>query len=209
MGICWSVRTKYRLRRFRKVAHEIYKQYDFFELDDDEFLKRCYVLQRCGAGIVLGHPKNGYDVRIVELEHSQCGIYENVPLGRFGEICYKSGSNVKFTHTKLYGFCDQRGRIWCCGPISMTAIVDGKRYFPYCIEPLFERIWWVVRCEFYPDMSSFGHDGRGVVITTIPGVFCTIPFFKKYFMWRLQRFADRFPIAHDLSIVINNKQSCG
>ena len=199
------MRKKYCVKRFRKLPHEIYNQYDFFELDDDEFFKRCYVLQRCGAGIVLGYPKDGYDVRIVELEHSRRGVYENVSLGRFGEICYKIGSGSEFIHTALYGFCDQRGRIWCCGPIDKTATANDKRYFPYCIEPLFERKRWVASCEFWPDRSSFGHDGRGVIITTIPGLFSIIPFVKKCFIRRLQRFADRFPITKGLSIVVNHK----
>lgn len=204
MWIYWEIRTKYCIRRFRKVAYNIYKQYDFFELSDSEFMQRCYILQRCGAGIVLGYPKNGYDVRVVELTKACQGIYENVPLGRFGEICYKRDNGAEFIHTALYGFCDQRGRIWCCGPIEKTATVNDKRYFPYCIEPLFERIWWVSCCEFYPDMSFLGYDGRGIVITIIPGLLRIVPFFKKYFMLRLQRFADRFPITQGLSIVINN-----
>ena len=206
MGIFLSMRKKYCVKRFRKIPHEIYNKYDFFELDDDEFLKRCYILQRCGAGIVLGRPKEGYDVRIVELEHSRRGVYQNVPLGRFGEICYKTVSGAEFIHTALYGFYDQCGRIWCCGPIEKTATVNDKRYFPYCIEPLFERIWWVASCKFFPDMSFIGHDGRGVVITTMPALFRIIPFLKKYFIRRLQRFADRFPITQDLSIVINHKK---
>lgn len=196
-----GVRLKYFLamRDFRSIADEIYKNFPFFYLSPKEFRDRCWILQCCGAGIVLGYAKESFDARIIEVsEKSDPGrSYEMLPLGHFGEIIFKNSVLPAFIHTGLYGFMDQRARIWCCGKIADTVVIDGKKYFPHCIEPIFERLWWVRRVKL-------GTLKRGsaieLAITISPRKF-SYPFikvFEKLFLTKLEKFSKKFKITSDI-----------
>jgi acyl-CoA synthetase (AMP-forming)/AMP-acid ligase II len=196
----WT-RLKYFLamRNFRSVADEIYKDFPFFYLSPREFRDRCWILQRCGAGIVLGYGKENFDVRIIRVpEKDDLGCsYEMLPLGHFGEIVFKNSVSPAFIHTGLYGFIDQRARIWCCGKISDAVLLNGRKYFPHCIEPLFEQLWWGKRAELRA--LKQGSDIE-LVITIFPRKFL-YPFirvFEKFFLTKLENFSKKFKITSNI-----------
>ena len=171
----------WKYSKHRKIARAFYKNFPFFELLREEFLDRCLILQRCGAGIVLGYVKDHYAVIIADIDQQKNGVLENVPLGRFGEIVFKKHEDSEFRHTGNYGFFDQCGRVWCCGPIERAVELDGKKYFPYCIEPLFERIWWISSAKFF--ISPF------------------VYLFRGYFISAVKRFSKKFPITSKIDNV--------
>jgi acyl-CoA synthetase (AMP-forming)/AMP-acid ligase II len=193
----WA-RLKYFLamRDFRSVADEIYKNFPFFYLSPREFRDRCWILQCCGAGIVLGYGKKNFDVRIIQVSEKN-GLersYEMLPLGHFGEIVFKNSDSPAFTHTGLYGFMDQRARIWCCGKIADTVVLHGKKYFPHCIEPLFEQLWWGKRAKLRS--LKRGNDIE-LAITIFPRKFSypLIKVFEKFFLTKLENFSKKFKIT--------------
>ena len=191
----------WKYSKHRKVARAFYKNFPFFELSKEEFFERCYLLQRCGAGIVLGHVKDHYTAIISDIDQQENGVFENVPLGRFGEVVFKKREDAEFRHTGNYGFFDQCGRVWCCGPIERTVELDGKKYFPYCIEPLFERIWWIGRSEF--SCVASGESTKYLAIKVRPKLFVS-PFvylFRGYFISSVKYFANKFPITSNIDHV--------
>jgi acyl-CoA synthetase (AMP-forming)/AMP-acid ligase II len=196
----WA-RLKYFLamRDFRSVADEIYKNFPFFYLSPREFRDRCWILQCCGAGIVLGYGKENFDVRIIQVsEKNDLGrSYEMLPLGHFGEIVFKNSGSPAFTHTGLYGFMDQQARIWCCGKIADTVVFNGKKYFPHCIEPLFEQLWWVKQAK----LGSLKRESNiELAITIFPRKFLYpfIKVFEKFFLTKLENFSKKFKITSNI-----------
>ncbi|MDR1890826.1 MAG: hypothetical protein LBQ23_01405 [Puniceicoccales bacterium] len=187
------------MRDFRNVADEIYKDFPFFYLSQKEFRDRCWILQCCGAGIVLGHAKENFDARIIQVsENKDLGhTYEMLPLGHFGEIVFKDSASSEFTHTGSYGFMDQRDRIWCCGKIADTVEIDGKKYFPFCIEPLFEQLWWVAGAKF--GSVKRGND-IGLAMTIFPRKFLYpfVKIFQKFFLKKLKKFSKKFKITSNI-----------
>ncbi|MDR2779346.1 MAG: hypothetical protein LBB16_03640 [Puniceicoccales bacterium] len=199
MSIRARLKYFWEIRNFRSIADEIYKDFPFFYLSPKEFRDRCWILQCCGAGIVLGYAKENFDVRIIRVfgdESCECK-YEMLPLGHFGEIVFRDSTLPDFTHTGLYGFIDQRGRIWCCGRISDTIDVDGKKYFPYCIESLFEQLWWI-------KYAQLGSEKRGncieLTITIFPRKFLhlLVKTFEKLFLAKLKNFSKKFKLTSNI-----------
>lgn len=147
----------------------------------------------------MGYAKENFDVRIIRVsEKNDHGCsYEMLPLGHFGEIVFKDSVLPAFTHTGLYGFMDQRTRIWCCGKIADTVVINGKKYFPHCIEPLFEQLWWGKR-------AKLGTLKRGsaveLAITIFPRKFLypLIKAFEKFFLTKLENFSKKFKITSNI-----------
>ncbi|MDR2737978.1 MAG: hypothetical protein LBB18_03505 [Puniceicoccales bacterium] len=191
---------KYRaaVRNFRKIANKIYGKFPFFSLGSREFFDRCLALQRCGAGIVLGRAKSGFEARVIEIRGSEANSmehsYENLSLGHFGEIVFRPINCQKFTHTGMCGFFDQRGRIWCCGPIARTLHLRGERYFPFCIEPLFERLWWVSRAK----LVAVGAEAVTIAVNPKILLFPVVKIFEKFFLRKLETFSKKFRITSTL-----------
>jgi hypothetical protein len=192
---------------FRRVADGIYEKFPFFYMEKSEFICRCLQLQSCGAGLALGYAREGFDVRIVAVPDGQspiaANIYENLPTGYFGEIIFKDKSAEEFAHTSLYGFFDQRGRIWCCGSIKDTVLIDGKKYFPHCIEPLFERLWWVKRAKLL-HTNGTKDNGLRIELTAIKIFSPFIRLFWKYFLGHVEKFSKKFKIlerVEEISLV--------
>jgi acyl-CoA synthetase (AMP-forming)/AMP-acid ligase II len=123
--------------------------------------------------------------------HSQ----KNLPLGHWGEIIFRKSGRAEFTHTGLYGFFDQRGRIWCCGRISDTIFLGGQRYFPHCIEPLFERLWWVERAQLKCTGEAKGQ--KTLQICAIPRMLLRWPvkIFENFFLEKMEAFSRKFRIS--------------
>lgn len=191
----------WKYSKHRKIARAFYKNFPFFKLPREEFSDRCLILQRCGAGIVLGYVKDHYAVIIADIDQQKNGVLENVPLGRFGEIVFKKREDSEFRHTGNYGFFDQCGRVWCCGPIERTVELDDKKYFPYCIEPLLERIWWISSAKFFSVASC--DSSKCLAIKIRPKFFVSplVYLFKRYFVSTVKRFSKKFPITSNIDNV--------
>ncbi|MDR1401737.1 MAG: hypothetical protein LBI81_02145 [Puniceicoccales bacterium] len=190
------------MRNFRRIADEIYEKFPFFYLPLAEFKSRCLPLQCCGAGIVLGYAESGFEVRIIEVaRNSICEIQhsdQNLPLGHWGEIIFRESASHEFTHTELYGFFDQRKRIWCCGKIKDTVALDGKKYFPYCLESLFERLWWVRRARLKFTGDAFGPWELQMSVSPWPLLLWPIKIFAKFFLRKLKSFSEKFKISSEI-----------
>jgi hypothetical protein len=190
-------------QKFRRIADEIHKKFSFFHLDGWEFVRRCMALQRCGAGIVLGYADDDFDVRIVAVEKNTANCeknaasYENLPIGNFGEIVFRK--SVNFTHTGLYGFFDQRARVWCCGEISRTFFFHSKRYFPYCIEPLFEELWWVKLARLSAKNDGSGGTEPLIAVDPIDLMRPITKFFSGNFKKKLAAVAKRFKLTSEIT----------
>ncbi|MDR1433273.1 MAG: hypothetical protein LBI61_02975 [Puniceicoccales bacterium] len=187
------------MRDFRKTASEIYEKFPFFQLPKEEFRNRCLPLQRCGAGIVLGHAKKDFEVRVVAVSSgksfTRVRSHENLPLGHFGEIVFRRANFKNFTHTELYGFFDQRGRVWCCGKIADVVSKGGQEYFPYCIEPLFERLWWVRSAKFDFVAGKSGEIALRISVSPRRFLLPWVGFFEKIFLKKLEAFSKRFKVT--------------
>jgi hypothetical protein len=196
-----ETRLKYFLamRDFRGTANEIYKDFPFFYLSPKEFRDRCWILQCCGAGVVLGYGKENFDIRIIQVfekNDHKCS-YEVLPLGHFGEIVFKNSASPAFTHTGLYGFMDQRARIWCCGKISDTVVLNGKKYFPHCIEPLFEQLWWGKRAKLR-SLKRGNNVELAIAISPRKFLYPFIKVFEKFFLTKLENFSKKFKITSNI-----------
>lgn len=194
------LRRRLALRNFRRIADDIYVKFPFFHISRSEFYSKCLPLQRCGAGIVLGYPCEEFEARVIDphpLKNSTAK-YANLPLGHFGEIVFRRKNISKFIHTAMYGFFDQRGRIWCCGKIDRTVLWNGRKYFPYCIEPLFEHLWWVKCAKFGATRDKAGDTKLQITVYPRIGIGFFIGLFRKHFAKKLSAFAKTFRITSDL-----------
>lgn len=182
MTIFKSLHSKF----LRKRANIILKKFPIFHLSAEEYFQHCYVLERNFAGIVIGYPNPDVVIKIVPI-HRQCELIdaESVPLGYFGEIIYHQNKQ-NWQSTRLCGFADQRGRIWCCGDIGDIVEFDGETYFPYCIEPVFESLFFVHKAKL---IRSENGEPRLKISVTKP---LNYKFLQKYWENLLLKFAKRF-----------------
>jgi acyl-CoA synthetase (AMP-forming)/AMP-acid ligase II len=148
-------------------------------------LKDCKVFEQNFAGIVLGRCVSGITAKIVRADGSR-NIASAIPLslGYFGEIVY--GRNANWHRTGFYGFIDHRDRVWCCGKIEDSIYFNGEYFYPYCIEPVFETLFFVKRARLAKSESG----APTVEITLRPAFGSSI--LKRHFLERLRSFASRF-----------------
>ncbi|MDE6432249.1 MAG: hypothetical protein K2L13_02530 [Opitutales bacterium] len=170
----------------RKRANIILKNFPIFHLSTEEYLQHCSVLERNFAGIVLGYPNPDIVIKIISMQ-KKCELEdaEPVPLGYFGEIVYCQHKQ-SWRATGLCGFADQRGRIWCCGDIDCIVEYDGEAYFPYCIEPIFENLFFIRKAELIRTLVG----EPGLKIWIIRPLNCR--FLQKYWKNLVLKFANRF-----------------
>ena len=170
----------------RKSANIILKKFPIFYLSAQEYFQACRTLERNFAGIVLGHPLPGVVIKIISLKNdSSLADAKSVPLGYFGEIVYFQNKQP-WCRTELCGFADQRGRIWCCGDIDDIVEYDNEAFFPSCIEPVFENLFFVKKASL-----TSGANGKPALKIRLKGIFrCKI--FRKYCQRSLRKFANRF-----------------
>lgn len=182
-----SLVDRFKFWKYRKVARAVLRRYPYFSIGMDEFVSCCLILQRYGAGIVLGRPVPGVEVKIISVAPAVCRQdYENLPLGHFGEIFIQKCHHQQCLRTGLYGFFDQRGRVWCCGPIQQTITYEQQKFFPYCIEPIFKNIPWV------RSLSLTMVQGKVMANVQVNNLFRLFP---QYVKERLMAFSKKFRIT--------------
>lgn len=122
-----------------------------------EILNDTSRLSRKGAGVCVGRPVNGIDIRIIkisddpiekwtdELPVSQGDVGEIVVKGDLVTRCYyrrpeadimakiRDGDNIWHRMGDL-GWCDEKGRIWFCGRKCHRVPLKEKTLFTVCCE---------------------------------------------------------------------------
>lgn len=172
-------------KRGRLRAHEFLKKHDVFHISDGEYGKICKILEQNFAGIVLGRCRDGIEANIIPISEL-CDIESAVPLslGYFGEIVYRNGKT--WHRTGFYGFIDHRARVWCCGKIDDSIPYNGEFFYPYCIEPAFETLFFVKHAKLFRDENGV----PGLIIT--PHVLFRLKILRKLLLKNLFSFAARF-----------------
>jgi hypothetical protein len=182
----------------RPRAYEFLKNHDVFYIAPAEYLRECRIFERNFAGIVLGRCANGVEIKIMgtdEMRSPNCA--DMLPLGCFGEIAYKK--NEVWQKTGFYGFIDDRDRVWCCGKIENTVFYGGEYFYPDCIAPAFETLFFVKSAKLIKREESA--PGLAVKLR-LP---FRLKFLRKILAANLRSFADRFEKTKKLSsIAIEN-----
>ncbi|MDR1255400.1 MAG: hypothetical protein LBJ94_00515 [Puniceicoccales bacterium] len=176
----------------RSRARGFLKKYDIFHISRGEYLRNCRIFEQNFAGIVLGRCVSGVEAKIIQINGLQ-NIEEAAPLslGYFGEIVYKR-ENI-WEATGFCGFIDHCDRAWCCGKIE-DSIPHGEEYFyPYCIEPVFEELFFVKHAKLIGD-----RDGKPSLLITLRIPF-KLKFLRKFLEKILFSFANGFEKTKKLS----------
>jgi acyl-CoA synthetase (AMP-forming)/AMP-acid ligase II len=132
------------------------------EMEARENLAEAWDLTEKGAGICVGRPLPGVELKIIDIIDGPIGsIEETVELmgGKVGEILVRGkhvspeyyleeesnrknkvpdergGAWHRFGDT---GYIDDRGRLWVCGRVSQRVKAEGGPVFPLMCEPLFD-----------------------------------------------------------------------
>ncbi len=126
-----------------------------------EILAETRFLSEQGAGICIGRPVEGAEVRIVQITDNPIPAWDEslrLPVGEIGEIAVKgaavtNGYVGKADYTRLskirdtdgqiihrmgdVGYLDGQGRLWYCGRKSHRVIAGGETLFTETIEGFF------------------------------------------------------------------------
>lgn len=132
------------------------------EMEAQENLAEAWDLTEQGAGICVGRPLPGVELKIIEIVDGPIGSIEDtiVPAGgKVGEILVRGkhvspeyyldeestrknkvpdergGAWHRFGDT---GYVDGKGRLWVCGRVSQRVKAEGGPLFPLMCEPLFD-----------------------------------------------------------------------
>ncbi|MDX2199766.1 MAG: fatty acid CoA ligase family protein [Phycisphaerae bacterium] len=120
-------------------------------IDHDEILADTAEKTRQGAGVCVGRPLPGLDVRIIEISDEPIATWRDVrelPPHVVGEICVRGPIVTRAyhglpDHTRLakivdgdaiwhrmgdVGYFDERGRLWMCGRKSQRVVVSKEAW---------------------------------------------------------------------------------
>ncbi len=156
------------------VDGEIYSNYGatealpVAEIAGDTVLRETWPRTEAGAGVCVGDPLPGVEVRIVAIDDGPIPTLDDadpVPAGTIGEVVARSPHISDHYHeapedmaenkiadgaTRWHrlgdtGFVDDEGRLWVCGRRSHRVVARDRTYFPLCCEPVFNTHPDVVR----------------------------------------------------------------
>ena len=126
-----------------------------------EILAETRFLSEQGAGVCIGRPVEGAEVRVIQITDEPIPVWDEtlrLPAGQIGEIAVKgaavtSGYVGKADYTRLskirdtdgqivhrmgdVGYFDEQGRLWYCGRKSHRVIAGGETLFTESIEGFF------------------------------------------------------------------------
>lgn len=132
------------------------------EMDGRETLRETWAQTLKGAGLCVGRPFTGVEIKIVRMSDAPIPKIEDaeeLPAGEIGEILVKSphvspgyylddestrknkifGSNGEIWHrVGDAGYLDDQGRLWYCGRVSQRVKGKGGPLFSLICEPLFD-----------------------------------------------------------------------
>jgi acyl-coenzyme A synthetase/AMP-(fatty) acid ligase len=170
------------IRRYEKLMPkgEVYTPFGATEalpltlIDGKEILAETADLSEKGAGMCVGKPLSGIDIRAIKISDYPLAEWEDsleLPLGLMGEIAVKGPvvtreylhRPVQTAEAKIregdeiwhrlgdVGYFDQAGRLWFCGRKAHIVETDSEILYPVQVEALFNQI---------PDVAQTALVGR-------------------------------------------------
>lgn len=129
-------------------------------VDSREILNGARCKSGKGAGVCVGRPVDGAEVRIIRISDSAIPLWDpalELPVGEIGEITVKGravtkkyiGNEEKNRLAKIdeqggtihrmgdLGYFDEQGRLWFCGRKSHRVPTPDGTFFTECIEGIF------------------------------------------------------------------------
>ena len=157
------------LEDFRKVIPEDSKLFGVYGatetlpvtvIDSQEILNGTRFKSERGAGVCIGQPVDGAEVRIIRTSDSAIQKWDDsliLPMNEIGEITVAGcavtekyiGDEEKNRLSKIcdgekiihrmgdVGYFDEAGRLWYCGRKSHRVVVNNEIFFTECIEGIF------------------------------------------------------------------------
>jgi acyl-CoA synthetase (AMP-forming)/AMP-acid ligase II len=130
------------------------------EIAGDTVLDETWPRSESGAGVCVGDPLPGVEVRIIAIDDGPIATIDDaVPLpdGSIGEVIARSphisdryheapgdmvDNKIADGDTRWHrlgdcGHLDDEGRLWVCGRRSHRVAAGARTYFPLCCEPVF------------------------------------------------------------------------
>lgn len=132
------------------------------EMPGREALTETFAKTAQGAGLCVGHPFAGVDVKVVAIQDGSVATIADtraLPAGEIGEIIV-SGAHISPEYAddaastaknKIRGengavwhrlgdagYLDEQGRLWCCGRVSHRIESAAGTLFPLLSEPIFD-----------------------------------------------------------------------
>lgn len=167
------------------VDGEIYSNYGatealpVAEIAGDTVLRETWPRTEAGAGVCVGDPLPGVEVRIIAIDDEPIATIDDaapLPAGRIGEVIARSphisdryfdaprdmlenkiaDGDTRWHRLGDCGLLDDEGRLWVCGRRSHRVSAAGRTYFPLCCEPVFNTHPDVARSALIGPRSDAG-----------------------------------------------------
>jgi len=134
----------------------------------DEVLAETHAATAAGAGVCVGRPVAGIDVRIAAIDdhpRAEWALMRELPTGEIGEICVtgptttvayegrpdadarakvRRGADIVHRMGDV-GYFDGRGRLWYCGRMGQRVDLAGRTLHTAPVEEIFNAHPWVRR----------------------------------------------------------------
>lgn len=130
------------------------------EIAGDTVMGETWARSETGAGVCVGDPLPGVEVRIVGIHDDAIETMDDaavMPVGAVGEVIARSphvsdryydapddmrANKIADGDTRWHrlgdtGYLDDQGRLWVCGRRSHRVVTAARTYFPLCCEPVF------------------------------------------------------------------------
>ncbi|MBX7158834.1 MAG: AMP-binding protein [Acidimicrobiia bacterium] len=138
------------------------------EISGDTVLGETWKATEDGAGVCVGTPLPGVEVRIVEVADDAIASWDDtteLPAGEIGEVVARSphisedyyrapestaankipDADGVWHRLGDTGYLDDMGRLWVCGRVSHRVVTDAGVVYPLCCEPVFNTVAGVAR----------------------------------------------------------------
>ena len=132
------------------------------EMTDAEAMTETYAATACGAGLCVGHPFEGVEVKAIAFCDGPIATLRDariLPTGEIGELIVR-GPHISPRYAddpdstrknKIHdpdggiwhrlgdaGYLDARGRVWCCGRAGHRVATSTGVLYPLMCEPIFD-----------------------------------------------------------------------
>lgn len=127
-------------------------------IGSDEILGETRAKTEAGAGVCVGRPVDGIEVRIIPIDDGPAArLPDSLPVGEIGEITVRGAvvsrgywnrpdadalhkiadGDTVWHRMGDVGYCDDRGRLWYCGRKSQRVVTAHGTLFTECCEGVF------------------------------------------------------------------------